>query len=136
MMPARGNSILIADDFAAFRGFVRSKLEENGFQNVAEASDGVEAAAKAAHLHPDVVLLDVAMPNLDGMKAAAQIRAVSTESKILFLSLYNDHDIVQSALSDGAMGYICKSEVNRELLPAIEAALEGKTFVGAVLHRA
>lgn len=135
MVPARANTILIADDFAAFRRLIRSKLEENGFQIVAEASDGVEAVAQAAHLHPDLVLLDIGMPNLDGIKAAAQIRTVAAESKILFLSQFTDPAIVQSALSDGAMGYVYKSEIIRELLPAIEAALAGQRFVSAVLSR-
>lgn len=120
----RRNTILVADDFAVFRRFIQSMLQEKGFQNVAEASDGVDAVAKAAHLHPDLVLLDIRMPNLDGIKAAAQIRTISPQAKILFLSTFTDPDIVQSALGDGAAGYICKSEMNRELLPAIEAALE------------
>jgi DNA-binding NarL/FixJ family response regulator len=135
MVLARANSIVIADDFAAFRWFVRSKLQENGFQNVAEASDGLEAVAKAADLHPDLVLLDIGMPNLNGIKAAEQIRSIAPESKILFVSQNTDPDIVESALSDGAGGFVCKSEINRELLPAIEAVLAGKRFVGAVLRR-
>ena len=124
MTPTRGNTILIADDFAVFRRSIRLTLKENGFQNVAEASDGVEAVAKAAHLHPDLVLLDIGMPSLDGIKAAAQIRTISPETKIVFLSIFTDPDIVNSALRDGAAGYVHKSEMNRELLPAIEAALE------------
>jgi len=135
MAPARANTIVIADDFAAIRSRVRSMLQENGFQNVTEASDGFEAVAKAAELQPDLVLLDIGMPNLDGIQAAAQIRSVAPESKILFVSQNTDPDIVQSALSDGARGYVCKSEISRELLPAIEAVLGGKRFVGSVLHR-
>jgi len=133
MVPA--NTILIADDFAAFRRLISSKLKENGFQTVAEASDGLEAVAQAATLQPDIVLLDIGMPNLDGIKAAAQIRTVAAKSKILFLSQFTDPAIVHSALSGGAMGYVYKSEIHRELLPAIEAALAGKTFVSAVLSR-
>ena len=129
MMPARENTILIADDFSIFRRFIHSTLKENGFQNVAEASDGVEAVAKAAHQHFDLVLLDIRMPNLDGIKAAAQIRSVAPEAKILFVSGNTDPDIVQSALSDGARGYVSKSEMGRELLPALEAVLSGKRFV-------
>ena len=135
MVPARANTIVIADDFAAFRSFVRSKLQENGFQNVAEASDGLEAVAKAAELQPDLLILDIGMPNLDGIKAAAQIRSIAPESKILFVSQNTDTDILQSALSDGAGGYVCKSEIDHELLPAIEAVFEGKRFVSAVLRR-
>jgi len=105
-------------------------LQENGFQNVVEASDGFEAVAKAAELQPDLVLLDIGMPNLDGIKAAAQIRSAAPESKILFVSQNTDPDIVQAALSDGARGYVYKCEISRELLPAIEAVLGGKRFVG------
>jgi len=135
MVPARANTIVIADDFAAFRSFVRSKLQENGFQNVAEASDGLEAVAKAAELQPDLLLLDIGMPNLDGIKAATQIRSIAPESRILFVSGNTDPDIVQSALSYGAAGYVCKSAINQELLPAIEAVFEGNRFVSAVLRR-
>jgi DNA-binding NarL/FixJ family response regulator len=135
MVPARANTIVIADDFAAFRRLVRSMLQESGFQNVAEAADGLEAVAKAAKLQPDLVLLDIGMPNVDGIKAAAQICSIAPESRILFVSQNTDPDVVQSALSDGARGYICKSDISRELLPAIEAVLGGKRFVGAVLHR-
>jgi len=134
MVPARAHTIVIADDFVPFRRFLRLALQENGFQNVAEASDGLEAVAKAAELQPDLVLLDISMPNLGGIKAAAQIRSVAPESKILFVSQNNDPDIVRAALSDGAGGYVCKTEISRELLPAIEAVLGGKRFVGAVPH--
>jgi len=102
---------------------------------VAEASDGLEAVAKAADLQPDLVLLDIGMPNLDGIKAAAHIRSVAPEAKILFVSENTDPDIVHSALGEGAAGYVCKSEMSRELLLAIEAVLGGKRFVGAVLQR-
>lgn len=67
---ARANTIVVADDFRPFRRFVRLTLQENGFANVAEASDGLEAVAKAADLHPDLIFLDIGMPNLDGIKAA------------------------------------------------------------------
>ena len=133
MVSERTNTIVVADDFAPFRRFLRLALQENGFQNVAEASDGLEAVAKAADLRPDLVLLDIGMPNLDGIKAAAQIRSVAPEAKILFVSANTDPDIVHSALSDGAKGYVCKSQINSELFPAIEAVLGGKRFVGAVI---
>jgi len=127
-------TIVIADDFPGFRRLVRSKLRGSGFHILAEASDGLEAVAKARRLQPDVVLLDVQMPNLNGLAAAVQIRSTAPNSKILFLSQNTDPDIVQSAMRDGAAGYLFKSTINRELLPAIKAALAGKRFlsVGAV----
>ena len=130
MVPAQTNTIVIVDDFAEFRRFVRSQLQGNGFHIVGEASDGLEAVAKIAELQPDLVLLDIQMPNLNGLGAAAQIRSVAPKSRILFVSQNTDPDIVQSAMSDGAAGYLCKSKINRQLVPAIESALAGKRFVG------
>ena len=131
MEPRQAKSIVIADDFAEFRRFIRSKLRGNGFHVVAEASDGLEAVAKAAELQPDLVLLDIQMPNLNGLEAAAQIRSVAPKSRILFVSQNTDPDIVQAGMSDGVAGYLCKSKVNRELVPAIEAVLAGKRFASA-----
>jgi len=121
----RMKTIVIADDFAEFRRFVRSKLQGNGFQIVAEAADGLEAVAKVAMVQPDLVLLDIQMPNLNGLEAARQIRSVAPKSKILFVSQNTDADIVQSAMSAGAAGYLFKSNINDALVPAIEAALAG-----------
>jgi len=129
MVVPQVNTIVIADDFAEFRRFVRSRLQGNEFHIVAEAADGLEAVAKAATLQPDLVLLDIQMPKLNGLEAAAQIRSTAPQSKILFLSQNTDPDIVQSAMSDGAAGYLCKSKINRQLVPAIESALAGKRFV-------
>lgn len=129
MAPFRTNTVVVADDFAAFRGLVRSKLQENGFHIVAEASDGLEAVARVAESQPDLVLLDIVMPNLNGIEASAQIRAIAPHSKVLFLSLMADVEIVDSALRDGALGYVCKSKIDNDLLPGIEAALAGKRFI-------
>ena|SRR5262245_7204270 len=129
MVQAKANTIVIVDDFAGFRRFVRLKLQGNGFHIVAEASDGLEAVAKAAELRPDLVLLDIQMPNMNGLEAAAQIRSVAPESRILFVSQNTDPDIVHSVMGDGAAGYLSKSKINHELVPAIEAALAGKRFV-------
>jgi len=127
-------TIVVADDFAPFRRLVRSKLQQSEFYTVIEASDGIEAVAMATKFRPDLVLLDIEMPNLDGLKAAAQIRSISPESRILFVSTHCDPGLVQSALSDGAVGYLCKADINHELLPAIEAALACAKFVSARLR--
>src|SRR5215510_7366276 len=97
-------TVVIADDFVPFRRLIRSKLPTNGFQIVAEASDGLEAVSRTAELQPDVVLLDIMMPRLNGLQAAAQIRRVAPASRILFVSQNSDPDIVQSAMSHGAAG--------------------------------
>ncbi|HKF05549.1 MAG TPA: response regulator transcription factor [Candidatus Sulfotelmatobacter sp.] len=127
MTATRPITVLIVDDFAKFRQVVRSKLEANGFQIVAEASDGLEAVTKAAELQPDVVLLDIAMPNLDGIEAAARIRTISHKSKILFVSHTTDPDTVQAVLGDRGHGFVGKFKVNSHLLPAIDAVLNGVT---------
>jgi DNA-binding NarL/FixJ family response regulator len=123
-------TVLIVDDFAKFRHLVRSKLQGNKFQIVAEASDGLDAVAKATELQPDIVLLDISIPNLDGIKTAARIRSTAPKSRILFVSQNTDPDIVQAALSDGAHGYLHKTKVNTQLLSALQAVLSGGRFVG------
>ena len=112
-----------------FRSFLRLKLEQSGFRSTVEAVDGLEAVAKAKELQPDLVLLDIAMPKLSGIEAAARIRLVAPQSKVLFVSQNTDSDIAQLALSDGARGYVLKSRIYHELVPAIEAVLQGKRFV-------
>src|SRR5215470_7523780 len=124
------NTIVIADDFAQFRRLIRSKLQSEEFHIVAEASDGLEAVAQTTRLQPDLVLLDVQMPILNGFEAAVQIRSAAPNSKILFVSQNTDPDIAEFAMRDGAAGYLCKSAINRELLPAVKAALAGERFIG------
>ena len=128
MQSPRYHTVLIADDFEAFRKFLRSELQMVGFREVVEASDGLEAAEKAAELQPTLVLLDIGMPNLDGLRAATRISSIAPKSKVIFVSQNTDPDIIRFALSDGAVGYLCKSSVKRELLPAIQAVLSGKRF--------
>jgi CheY-like chemotaxis protein len=102
-------------------------------QVIAEASDGPEAVQKAEELKPDLIVLDVGLPNLSGIEAARQIRQRSPNSEIIFLSQNSDLDVVRAALGTGALGYVRKTDAGRELLPAMEAALRGKQFVSSSL---
>jgi DNA-binding NarL/FixJ family response regulator len=118
--------VLVVDDFEAFRRFVCSTLGKNPeLQVVGEASDGLEAVHKAKELQPDLILLDLGLPTLNGIEAARQIRKLAPESKILFLSQESSADVVQEALSMGALGYIVKAHAGSELLAAVEAVLQG-----------
>ena len=99
------------------------------WQIICEASDGSEAVQKAEELKPDLVLLDIGLPKLNGIEVARQVRQLSPNSKILFLSTDNSPDVVQAALSTGAHGYVYKARAQSDLLPAIDAVLRGKQFV-------
>jgi DNA-binding NarL/FixJ family response regulator len=94
-------------------------------------SDGLEAVKKAEELKPDLVLLDIGLPKLNGIEAARQIRQFSHNSKIVFLSMVKSVDIVQAALGTGALGYVCKADAQSDLLPAMEAVLRGEPFVSS-----
>jgi len=127
--------ILVADDFADWRARFRSMLQaQPEWQVVGEAHDGREAVQRTAELRPDTVLLDIGMPILNGIEAARRIREVSPTSIILFVSENRSLDIVEEALSTGAGGYVVKSDAGSELLPAVEAVLQGKRFVSASLR--
>ncbi|MEY2414597.1 MAG: two-component system, NarL family, nitrate/nitrite response regulator NarL [Acidobacteriaceae bacterium] len=102
---------------------------------IGEASDGVEALQKAEALKPDLILLDVGLPKLDGIEAARQIRRVVPESKIVFLTENYSPDVVAEALSTGAGGYVVKSDAGRELLAAVEVVIRDNRFVSARLAR-
>jgi|SRR5580658_770270 DNA-binding NarL/FixJ family response regulator len=124
--------VLVVEDFAPFRRFICATLEKRqDLQVVGEASDGLEAVQQAEALKPDLVLLDVGLPTLNGIEAARQIRKLAPESKIIFLSQESSADVVQEALSLGALGYVVKTKAASQLLPAVEAAVMEKQFVGS-----
>jgi DNA-binding NarL/FixJ family response regulator len=126
--------ILVTDDFEDWRRKVRFIFQERPqWQIIAEASDGSEAVQKAAELKPDLILLDIGLPRLNGIEAARQIRQLSPSSKIVFLSLTKNLEVVRAALSTGALGYVHKTDARRELVPAVDAVLRGKQFVSSSL---
>jgi DNA-binding NarL/FixJ family response regulator len=99
------------------------------YQVVAEASDGEEAVQRAEELKPDLIVLDIGLPKLNGIEAVRGIRRVSPSTKVVILSQNNDLGVVQAALDAGAVGYVPKTNVGAELLPAVNAVLQGKQFV-------
>ena len=98
-------------------------------QVVCEVSDGLEAVQKAKELKPDLILLDIGLPKLNGLRAAQEIRRVAPESKIIFLSQESSPDIVREALNLGALGYVAKTRVASDLITAVEEVLQGRRFV-------
>src|SRR5262245_25392475 len=122
--------VLIVDDYEPWRSHVRSVLQATAeWQIVGEAADGPEAIQKAATLKPDLILLDVGLPTLSGIKVAERVLASNPAQKILFISEHRS--LAEGALATGARGYIIKSDAAFELLPAMEAVINGRRFVGA-----
>ena len=124
--------ILVVEDFVPFRQFVLSTLANmSDLQVIGEVSDGLEAVQKAVELQPDLVLLDIGLPSLNGIEAARQIRKLLPESEIIFLTQESSAEVMQEAFSLGARGYIVKAKAGSELLTAVEAGLLGKTIVSS-----
>jgi DNA-binding NarL/FixJ family response regulator len=124
--------VLVVEDFLPFRQFICSTLEQRGdVQVVGEVSDGLEAVHKAVELKPDLILLDIGLPTLNGIEAARQIRELAPESRIIFLSQESSPDIIEEAFGLGAQGYVVKTHAGNELLAAIEAVMLKKPFVGS-----
>ena len=129
-------TVLLVDDFEPFRAVISSLLEEKPeLQIVGEASDGLEAVQKSRRLQPDLILLDISLPKLNGIKAAQQIREVAPHSKIIFVTQDNSADTAEGAIGSGAMGYVVKTKIRSELLKAIDLVLDGRRFVGTGLAR-
>jgi DNA-binding NarL/FixJ family response regulator len=124
--------IRAVDDFKDWLRQVRLLLQPRPeSQVIAEASDGLEAVQKAEDLKPDVILLDIGLPKLNGIEAARRIRQRSPSSKIIFLSQNSDLDVVRAALGTGALGYVRKIDAGRELLLALDAVLRGEQFISS-----
>ena len=96
---------------------------------VCELSDGLAAVQKAEELKPDLILLDIGLPGLNGIEAGRQIRKLVPSAKIIFLTQESSEDVVQEALSLGALGYVVKTRAGSDLLAAVETVLEGKQYV-------
>ena len=133
-MEGATNRILVVDDYEFWRRFFSTTLQKQPeLQVIGEAVDGLEAVQKAQQLQPDLILLDIGLPTLNGIEAARRIREISPNSRILFVSDNRSWDIAEEALRTGAAGYVVKSHAASELLPAVAAVLKGKRFVSASL---
>src|SRR5580658_8621315 len=121
--------ILIADDHSVVRAGLRALLESRpGWEVVGEASDGRDAIEKAAKLKPDIAVLDIGMPLLNGVEATRRIRVSSPATEILILTMHESDDLVQQVVSAGARGYILKDEADRVLIAAVDAARQHKPY--------
>lgn len=122
--------VLVVEDNAAFRQFVRNTIEEEiGSVGITEAFDGLAAIQLALEITPDLVVLDIGLPSLNGLEVAKRILNASAASRILFLSEDSSRDVVQEAFRIGARAYVVKSDAGRELTAALRAVLRGDRFV-------
>lgn len=127
---ARRTRILLADDHPAMLDKVVTLLETT-YEIVGAVQDGRAAVEQASRLDPDVILMDISMPVLTGIEAAEYLLRKKNRSKIIFLTVHDDADFMKAALSTGASGYVIKSHIATDLIPAIEEALAGHRFVSA-----
>ena len=120
--------ILLADDRAATHEQVRLELGEE-LDIVGTVANGRDAVEAVLRQRPEVLVTDISMPILDGLQAASQLRAANSPTRIVFLTIHMDQDYVAAALSAGAYGYVTKSHMSTDLIPAIREAIEGHVFV-------
>jgi DNA-binding NarL/FixJ family response regulator len=127
---ARSVRILIVDDFEPWRRFLCSYLQEfPTWQVIGQAADGLEAINKSRELQPDLILLDVGLPHVNGIEASRQILELSPRSKILFLSEQRCPEIVRAAMNAGGSGYVVKSNAASDLIVALRAVIANKQFI-------
>jgi len=126
--------ILVVEDHAQFRQYICSLLGLRGeLQIISEVSDGLEAVQKAQQLQPDLILLDIGLPMLNGIEVARRAQLVAPDAKLLFVSQESSCDVVQETFRLGAQGYVHKPHARRDLLSAIDEVLNGKRFVSSSL---
>jgi DNA-binding NarL/FixJ family response regulator len=122
--------ILIVDNFPTWRGLIKTLLQLTPeWQLVGEASNGAEAEARVRELRPDIVLLEIDLPVIDGIQLARRLHAEHPETKLVFVTTENSREMAEYALTAGALGYILKISVVAELLPALNAVMANKRFI-------
>jgi len=126
MVPLR---LFLADDHEIVRFGLRNLLESQfGWSVVGEAGDGKEAVQKIVLLEPDVAVLDISMPGMNGLDAARELLSHGCRTKILILSVHDSEDVIHQVLDSGAKGYVLKSDAMRDLIAAVDAVRSNKTF--------
>jgi DNA-binding NarL/FixJ family response regulator len=127
--------VLVADDHYLVRQGIRALLEiAEGIEVVGEAENGQEAIALVKSLKPDVVVMDISMPELDGIQATEQIAALDVPTHIVILSMYASTNLVRQALQKGADGYVLKRSASEELLQAVRVVEQGETYLSTALN--
>jgi two-component system, NarL family, response regulator NreC len=125
-MPIR---IVLADDHVLVRQGLKSLLEREGFQVVAEASDGQEALRQVKSLQPDIAVMDISMPTLNGLNAAREVRRASPKTKTILLTQHDESQYIRDALEAGVKGYVLKSQVAGDLVLAIRQISLGQVYL-------
>jgi len=129
--------ILIADDHEIVRRGIRHALETNpDWEVIAEAANGREAVEMADRLHPQIAVLDLSMPEMNGLEAIRRILSASPEVRILVLSIHDSDTLIHEVLASGAKGYLLKSDAARDLLSAVQSLIDGRTFFTAKVSQA
>ena len=127
--------LMLADDHRMLREGLRRSMTDAGFDVVGEAGDGVEAIAMADDLQPDVILMDVTMPNCDGVEACRRVIESGTDTRVVMLTMHADQDVLANAIRAGAIGYLTKDSSTREIADAVRMAVEGDTVLSPQLAR-
>ena len=125
--------ILVVDDHEMFRDGIKRLLERNGFNVIGEAGDGREAMAAVRELSPDLVIMDITMPNVDGIEATGEIMASSPDTKVIALSIHGGKRFVEHMLQAGAAGYILKDSAPKQLVEAVNAVLKGQIYLSPAI---
>lgn len=132
-MPIR---ILLADDHALIRQGLRALLEKHGYQIVAEASDGQEALRSVLEAHPDVAIVDISMPVLNGVDTARELKKSSPKTKVILLTQHDEEQYVTESLRAGVKGYVLKSQAGSDLIHAIQEVCRGSVYLSPKISRA
>jgi DNA-binding NarL/FixJ family response regulator len=133
-IPLKRARVLLADDHLVVLDRVGALLSTS-FDVVGVVSNGQELISAGLRLDPDVIVADITMPGLSGIEAAHQLREAGSGAKFVFLTIHIEHEFIDACMAQGALGYVVKSHVKTDLIPAIKAALSGHTFISPLISR-